>query len=148
MKRNYILFGLVLSLLVGINSCKKDVDDLEDLPTDEVEGDVRDRFLGKWTVKETSTILGVRNFDVNIVKDDQYPAQVNISNFYNIGGNDTIIANVSSVLVSTITVPDQVVSASQYGGKGEMENDQTINFTYQVDDGTDSIDVVTAVFIR
>jgi hypothetical protein len=150
MKRNYVLFGLILTVLIGISSCKKDdVEDLENLPTDEVEGDVRDRFIGKWTVAETSKKLGKRNFVVNVTKDDQYPAQVNISNFYNIGVNDTITANVSSVLVSTITVPDQVVSGSHYGGKGEMENDQKINFSYQVDDGTDTIiDVITAVFIR
>ncbi|MFT6745977.1 MAG: hypothetical protein ACJAZ2_000315 [Glaciecola sp.] len=138
---------LIIGVLALSICCEKEPD-IEIPDPSETEGDQRDRFIGNWTVSESSKILGDRNFIVNMSKDDQYPAQVNISNFYLIGTGDSVAANVSAVLVSTITVPDQTVSGSLYSGKGEMENDQKINFTYYIDDGNADKDTVSAVFIR
>ena len=139
--------GLIVAVLMLFVMCEKDPD-IEIPDPEETEGDQRDRFVGTWTVSENSKLLGARNFDVNMSNDDQFPAQMNVSNFYLIGTGDTIVANVSAVLVSTITIPNQTVNASLFNGKGEMENDQKINFTYYVDDGNANIDTVTAVFIR
>ncbi|MFT6716347.1 MAG: hypothetical protein ACJA0Q_000983 [Saprospiraceae bacterium] len=150
MKMRYVFYGLILSMLLVFNSCKEDdIEDAEsELPNGEVEGDQRDRFLGTWTVSETSKLLGSRNFDVNVSKDDQFPAQVNISNFHKIGSADTIVATISAVLVDVITITDQTVASSFYTGSGKMENDQKISLSYTVDDGNANIDTVTAVLIR
>lgn len=148
-KMRRIAIGLCLGALVCLNACKKDPE-VPEIPNDEVEGDVRDRFVGYWTVTEASKLLGSRNFEVSIKKDTSYPAQVNMSNFYSTGDSTIVTATVSSVLVNVITVQNQVVNGSAYGGTGEMENDNKIKLSYTVDDGNgeENIDTVTAVFVR
>jgi len=150
MKVKEVILGVVFGLCLVMSSCEEEeIEDIESvLPNDEVEGDARDRFEGTWTVTETGKLLGVRNFVVNVSKDDEFRDRVNISNFYLIGNSDTIIATVSSILVSTITIQDQTVNSTKYSGLGDMENDQKINFDYFVDDGNDNKDTISAVFVR
>ena len=118
MKKKYWVFGLMLSTLVMFNSCEED-EEIEDqianaIPNDDgPEGDARDKFVGDWTVTENSTVHGERNFIVNISKDDQFPSQVNMSNFYLIGKSDTVVATVSSIAVKTITIQVQTVKDVQ-----------------------------------
>ncbi len=153
MKKKYWVFGLMLSTLVMFNSCEED-EEIEDqianaIPNDDgPEGDARDKFVGDWTVTENSTVHGERNFIVNISKDDQFPSQVNMSNFYLIGKSDTVVATVSSIAVKTITIQVQTVKDVQYGGDGEMENDKRIKLNYIVEDGNAVKDTVTATLIK
>lgn len=150
MKRSFLLVGMALGLLFLFNSCEEDeLEEAEsELPNEETEGDQRDRFVGNWTVTENSKLLGTRNFVVNIIKDDEFPTRVNLSNFYLIGNSDTVTATISAVLVNTITIQDQTVNASHYSGVGEMVNDQTINLNYFVDDGNANPDTISASFVR
>ena len=142
MKKKLQLIPLLMLLLLGMNSCNLWEEE------EEVEGDVRDRFLGSWTVTETSKLLGTRNYKVTIEKDASFPARVNMYNLYALGTDkDSVIANVSSVLVNTITIPNQTRNANYIGGQGEMVDEIKINFDFTVDDGND-IDTVTAVFVR
>lgn len=142
MKRNNRFYLLLVMLIVGFSACELWEEE------EEVEGDVRDRFVGSWTVTETSKLLGTRNYSVSIEKDSSFPARVNMYNLYALGtSSDSLIANVSSVLVNTITIPNQTRKSNYIGGKGEMVNDVKINFDFTVDDGND-IDTVSAVFVR
>jgi hypothetical protein len=142
-----------VALLGFVSACKKDIE-LPETPDiqsiEEVEGDVRDRFLGTWTVSETSKLLGSRNYQVRIEKDSLYPARVNLYNLYLLGENvDSVRANVSSVLVDAITIPNQqtVQSNNSIGGAGKMIDDNNISFDFTVDDGN-GIDTVSASFVR
>lgn len=145
MKIKLLLAGFALCFAVLFYSCEKDELE-EELLEEEVDGDVRDRFIGEWTVSETSKLLGARNYKVDIQKSTFSASRVNLFNFYALGG-DTIEANISAVLVSTITVPNQTVNGNFIDGTGEMIDDNKINFSYIVDDGN-GVDSVTAVYIR
>lgn len=130
-----------------LNSCEKDPEEVIEEEF-EAEGDVRDRFIGNWTVSETSKLLGTRNYTVSIEKNSFSNQRVNMQNFYLLGtSGDTVVANISAVLASAITVPTQTVNANSVGGSGTLVNDNRITFDYTVDDGND-IDTVSAVYIR
>ncbi len=144
--------------LIGVSvACKKDVDiaELEELAgLEEVEGDQRDRFVGSWTVSETRTkLVGTRSYTVKLEKDTGFPNLVNLYNLYLLGENtDSIRANVSSVEVDVITIPNQATVDSTYliGGSGTMLDTNNITFNYTVDDrtGINGIDTVSATFVK
>lgn len=145
MRFKIILGLLLLTSVATLNSCEKDPEELLD---DEIEGDVRDRFVGNWTVTETSKFLGTRNYKVLIEKNSFSSQRVSMHNFYLFGTTgDTVVANISAVLASAITIPTQTVNANSVGGSGTLVNENRISFSYQVDDGND-IDTVSAVYIR
>ena len=104
---------------------------------EEFEGDVRDRFVGDWTVTETSKNLGTRNYSVSMAKDSSFPARVNMDGFYMLPDSEVVIANVSSVEINTITIPGQTLPSAYVSGVGTMEDEVKITFTYTVDDGND-----------
>ena len=148
--------------LLGVGgACKKDaeVPDLEEVgaivtetTTGEVTGDARDRFVGSWNVSETSSkLVGTRSYSVTVEKDASFPNRVNVYNLYQLGTHsDSILANVSAILVDIITIPNQynVDSTNYIGGKGTMSGDNSIVFNYTVDDGNGVIDTVSAAFVK
>lgn len=136
MKNALTLLTLFVSLL--FTSCEEDSIDLD--------ADVRDEFIGNWLVVENSSILGLRSFEVDIVKDKVNGSQINISNFYKLGNSDSLYANISAVESNTITIPSQTVSNHSINGNGVLSGNE-IEIEYVVLDGND-IDSVTAMFTR
>ena len=145
--KNKLLFGILLSAsIVLLNSCEKDPEKI--FEEEEIQGDVRDRFIGEWTVTETSKLLSTRNYKVKIEKNSYSNQRVSMHNFYLLGtAGDTLVANISAVLASAITIPTQTINSNSIGGEGEYINENKITFKYTVDDGND-IDTVSAVYIR
>jgi hypothetical protein len=133
---------LFLALLVGsmiFTSCEEDLNDEE-------SGDVRDRFVGTWSVTETENNQ-TRNYDVTISKSDFNSARINIFNFYKLGESDSAFASVSTVSSNTITIPNQTLNFHGISGTGVLQDDNTIDFNYTVDDGNGAVDV-SASFSR
>lgn len=151
MKKLLFLFGGILLFSAVIVSCEEEEleEEIEEnLENEEVAGDARDRFVGEWNVSDSSKLHGPRNYAITMEKDSAYPDRVNIYNFYLFGDGDSVRANISSVLVNTITIPNQTANNSQISGTGELsEDDSTINLEFTVDDGND-VDEVTAVLVR
>lgn len=110
------------------------------------DADIRDEFIGNWLVFENSKLLGIRSFEVDIVKSQNNNEQISISNFYKLGVNDTTNANVSSVQSTTFIIPIQTVSGHFINGTGALSGDE-IEMVYYIDDGND-VDTVSATFTR
>ena len=110
------------------------------------DADIRDEFVGNWLVLENSDLLGIRAFEVDIVKDQTDGEQINISNFYKLGDNDTVFANVSPVQSTTFIIPIQTVSGHFINGTGALSGDE-IEMVYYVDDGNEK-DTISATFTR
>ena len=148
MKFKFLTGLLFITLAINVISCTEDeAEDIENiLPDDDVNGDDRDAFIGNWSVNETSDSLGIRNYTVQIEKDSSFPQRVNIYNFYALGTEDSIVANVSTVSPNTITVPYQTLSGNYIGGTGTLASGK-ITFEYTVVDGNDSNNV-KATYIK
>lgn len=136
------LKSVLLVTLFGLTFTACQEDTFEDDTSD-----VRDRFVGTWTVSETESNQ-TRNFDVTISKSDFNSSRINIFNFYKLGQQDSVIASVSTVSSNTITIPNQVIQNTYgFSGSGVLQDDNTIEFSYTVDDGNGDVNV-TAVFSR
>lgn len=114
---------------------------------DESEGDTRDVFEGQWSVSETSSILGNRNYLVDIESSESNASRIHLFDFYKLGFSDSVYATISAILSETATIPSQVLHGNEISGSGTLVNDNLINFKYYVDDGND-IDTVEAVYTR
>lgn len=114
---------------------------------DDEDGDTRDVFEGQWHVAETSTVLGQRNYLVDIAISESNGSRIDLFDFYKLGFSDSVYATVSAILSETVTIPTQILHGNEIKGQGTLANDNLINFTYYVDDGNE-IDTVEAVYTR
>lgn len=133
---NIIKSFAVVALL---SSCEAD----DFLPED---GDSRTVFVGNWSVTENGTYTGSKNYLLEIEKNVENGARINLWNLYKLGTTDSVVASVSAIQSNTMTIPTQDVLNHTIFGQGTINND-IINLTYYVNDGN-AIDTVTAVFSR
>lgn len=135
----YISFASLISLFY---SCEA----LSDIET----GTSAERIEGTWAVDENSSIFDSKsaeagyNVYVSVNPDDS--TQVYISDFYQLGRNTEVLANVNG---NSIIISKQVVDGFEIVGSGSIaSNFETINMAYDVDDGSGEIDEVTAVYTK
>ena len=105
------------------------------------------KLEGEWTCDETSEIYKstAEVYAVTISADADNPSGVIIDNFY--GLNVAVKANISGM---TLTIPNQNAEGGfTVSGSGSISsNYEKINLNYTVDDGSDVIDHVTAVYTK
>lgn len=106
-------------------------------PDNETTGDDRDSFTGGWTCKDSSKSTGDVQplYSVNIAKAGTADTVI-IYNFYNLGGNTSVIALVSG---NSIVIPTQTDDSYQMSGSGLYSHDAiTINYAAKLGNATDN----------
>lgn len=106
-------------------------------PDDNSTGDDRDRLTGSWTCKDSSKSTGNVEplYSVNITKAGD-PDSIRIYNFYNLGGNTSIVALVSG---TSIVIPTQTDDSYVMSGSGIYSNSSfNLNYTATLGTSTDN----------
>ncbi len=138
--KNFRILGLLIIAALAFTSCDEALDLLSDDP--------RDAFVGDWSVTENSArkTLPVY-YEVSISKSASDSTLVRISNFYDIGHNQSVDAEVTG---GTITIGSQTRDGFTFQGSGNIAfNDKTIDWNYSVDynNGTPA-EQVTATYTK
>jgi hypothetical protein len=105
------------------------------------------KLEGEWTCDEQSEIFKATAevYTVTLSKDADNASGVIIDNFY--GLNASAKANVSGM--SLIISNQNVEGGFSVSGSGTISSDfEKINLTYTVDDGSGTVDHVTAVYTK
>lgn len=111
-------------------------------------GTPTERIEGAWSVDENSSLYksALDIYQVYISLNPKDSTQVFIENFYQIGRDSEVRANVNG---NSITIPNQSVDGFKISGSGLISsNFETINMIYDVDDGSGEIDEVGAVYTK
>jgi len=134
-----IKFALAVILVtLGFSSCEEDLDFFSD--------DLRESFLGEWSVKEENTLKSTDYYIVKIENSESDSTAVLISNFYSIGDDFAVEGVVSG---SRITIPTQTVSGFTFQGYGTITlSGKIINWSYNVDFNNGTTDSATAIFTK
>jgi hypothetical protein len=99
---------------------------------------------GTWNCTENSSIYGYQTYEVKISYLKADSSQIGINNFYNLGSGNRTVANVD---IWNLTINSQVIDGFRISGSGTISGDlKRISMTYQVDDGSGTIDHVTATY--
>jgi uncharacterized protein affecting Mg2+/Co2+ transport len=129
-KRNTII--LFIAVVTAFASCT---------PDDGLNLDDRDNFVGSWTCRDSSkTNADVATYTVIVSRKGDLDT-VLISNFYNIGNNNSAIGLVSG---TSIVIPNQIVDSWVITGSGIYSNNK-FSITYSATLGT-SVDNGYAVY--
>jgi len=129
MSKKLSLFFLLLILISS--SCEKDENDQN-----------ADDYVGAWLSDENSKLYGSSKFEIHIKKVTE--SKINIENFYNLGFNKSISAQIDGNLVSILS---QIYSGNTVEGTGVMNSATRITLNYTVYDGAD-IDTVSAILTK
>lgn len=115
----------------------------DELLDDPVDGDVRSRLEGIWSVEEDSQLFMKTNYLAEISKHPWDSNRIYIDNIYNVDSYAEAI-----VSGRTLTIPDQVMEGGfRIYGTGTVSKDYNqINWEYTVDDGSSQLDQATAVY--
>lgn len=138
--RKFNFATVIILASLAFNSCEDALDLLSDDP--------RDAFVGDWSVNEnTARKSSLIFYEVSISKSATDSTLVLINNFYDIGHNLSIEAEVSG---SKITVPAQTRDGFTFKGSGTIAyNDKTIDWSYTVDYNNGSaIEHLTATYTK
>jgi hypothetical protein len=135
------LFPSTLFLAAIMLSCEE----IENLATE----DIREKIEGQWTCDETSEYFKstAEIFTVYISPHPDDAALVLIDNMYGLGFDVPAVARISNrnLFINTQNIGDGFTIT----GSGTISsNFNEINWNYSVDDGSGTIDNVTAVFTR
>jgi len=132
MKKFKTLFPVaVLSMLIFCSGCEETDDTDPDM-------DPRDDFVGEWNCNE---VPAKRNsYRVLINYDNSNSSQVLLFNFGLLGQNASAYGIVAG---NDVTVPLQEIDGDwTVDGQGEMIDEETIEWTYTIDDGADRTDYI------
>ena len=143
MKRNF-LYSLAVILLIIASSCEE----VRNKP-----GEVSS-LEGEWTVKENSEKFKSRhatyNVYISLSADDS--TRISISNFYHMGYDNEIIGTVDGNRIELPSGQKMSMVESVYvllSGVGNISSDyQSISWQYEIDDGSGTVDHVTATYTR
>ena len=131
----------ILSVMLLVTSCEFG----EDIDPDE-SGDPRDNIVDTWRSTEISAIYGKSIFLVDISKEPLDSTIVVLSNFYNLGVDTEVKGALNGYKINIYV---QVVNGNEISGEGTIAGDfSTIDFVYEVDDGSGEKDNVSAEFKR
>lgn len=126
---------LVLTSFTYLQSC---VPDDDQVPKPD-ETDTRSKYTGDWNISENSQVFGTTNYLINI-KAGSGSSEILLTNFYNLGFQDSVTATLSG---TSISIPTQTVDGHTVSGSGNIETDKFITLNYKVNDGSGN-DNVTA----
>lgn len=132
MKKFKTLFPVaVLLMLFLFNGCEE-TDDTDP------DADPRDDFVGEWNCNE---VPAKRNsYRVLINYDNSNSSQVLLFNFGLLGQSASAYGIVAG---NDVTVPLQEIDGDwTVDGQGEMIDEETIEWTYTIDDGADRTDYI------
>ncbi len=137
--RQFSILLLFLSFLT-IQSCET---------VDQLTGSAAtiSKIEGDWTCDEQSEIYKAtaETYTVTISADPDKASGVIIDNFYGLNSAAEATVTGMSVIISNQTME----GGFDVSGSGTISSDfETINLTYQVDDGSGSVDHVTAVYTK
>jgi hypothetical protein len=105
--------------------------------------DPKQKFVASWNCAENSKVHGSSSYTLHIV--DSTGSYVRIESLYNVGFQYKVEATISS---PNITIANQgLASGFTVYGSGTMVNNNTVNMTYYVNDGS-TIDTCTAVLTK
>lgn len=129
MKKVIVIFIFAIFLL---SSCEKD-------------NNTYTSVVGTWQCVEVSSLHSPNPYFVDILRETNDSTILKIDNFYNMGYGKEIYA--------TIDAYDISVQSNLHGfsilGKGKVAGDfKTIEWQYEVDDGSGMIDYVNATYTR
>jgi len=121
----------LMALLIFFSGCEETNDIISD-------ADPRDDFIGEWSCNE---VPAKRNsYRVNISYDDSNSSQVLLFNFGLFGQNASAYGIIAG---NDVTVPLQEIQGDwSVDGQGELVDEETIEWTYTLDDGADRIDYI------
>ncbi len=115
-------FFIVLVSVWALQSCTDENNDPE------IPGGDRDKFTGSWLCRETFAGSPPTTFTIEIAKVGTEDTLI-VSNFSNLGASSYVIWLVSG---SSVSIPLQTVSQTQFIGSGLFSNDE-INLNYTSD---------------
>ncbi len=130
---------LVVSIVL-LSSCE-----LDDFSID--SDDERDKVVDTWRCEETSQLYGELNpYLSDISKEPGDSVTIYINNFYQLGFDQEIYATLTN---RNIQIPLQTVDGHKIKGGGFVNNSyNSIRFEYTVDEGSGTLDNVTALYSR
>lgn len=138
-------FILVAFICTFVYSCKPDD------PVDPVPVDPRDKITGSWKCDEVSEVGGSQTFTVNISNHSSDSTKIWIENIYGLSTSTNKVSAYAILSNTTLSISIQTVVNDTYiiNGNGTISsNFKTINFSYQVNDGSGDLDNVTAVYTK
>jgi hypothetical protein len=138
MKIQKTIFILLL-ITSAFMACTKD-DDNTVSPGTSTPTDPRNKFIGNWVCNETSEVFPSTTFPVEIFAHTTIANRIVISNFYNLGPQQTPCQ--MEINGDSITIFQQTVSGHVFIGAGKLLTNSTIRLTYTADDGSGTIDNV------
>lgn len=128
MKKNILIVILVLTTLIA---CEED--------------NSYTSVVGTWQCIEVGTLNTPNPYFVDILRESSDSTILKIDNFYNMGYGKEIFANINGF---DITVQSNLHGFS-INGTGRVSSDyESIEWEYEVDDGSGNIDYVNANYSR
>ncbi len=127
----YLLPGVVAIVFLFFISC-------------EAFDDEADTLEGVWNCTENSSEYGYQAYEVYISYLKSDSSQIGIDNFYNLGNGKVAVVDIDiwDLELSTQTIDGFIIT-----GSGTISGDlKKIDITYQVDDGSGTIDYVTSSY--
>jgi len=140
----YITIPFLAVLLMMFTTCEE----VRNQP-----GDVAS-LEGEWTVEENSqnfkSALATYNVYISLSSEDS--TLIYISNFYHLGYDNEVMGRVENDRIELPSGQEMTLLESTYTlqrGVGNISSDyQSIEWEYEVDDGSGLVDQVTAIYTR
>ncbi len=109
-------------------------------------GDEADTLEGTWNCTENSSEYGYQAYEVNIIYLKSDSSRIGIDNFYNLGKGKMATADID---IWDLNLSAQTIDGFKITGSGTISgNLRKMDITYQVDDGSGTIDKVTSSYER
>lgn len=131
---------LLLLITSAFMACTKD-DEKNDTPV----SDPRSIVIGNWICNEESEVFLSTTYPVVIFAHSTIANRIVISNFYNLGAQQSNCQ--MEISGTSFTIFQQNISGYDIVGSGILENSSTIKLSYTTNDGA-GIDNVTAVYTK
>lgn len=129
--KNKFFIPLLFGIMILFSACEETLDILPD------NSDPRDKFIGEWTCSETE-LRSTEDYTVTIQKNPENSTQVVLKNFGLLGQDAFPYAYITG---DKITLPQQNVNDwTIKNASGELVDDETIEWTYTLNDGGDEED--------
>lgn len=126
--KDKLFIPLFLGIMIFFTACEKTQDILPN------NSDLRDDFIGEWTCSETE-LKSTEDYTVTIEKNPQNSSQVVLQNFGLLGPDAFPYAYITD---DRITLPQQTVNGYTIkNANGELVDQETIEWTYTLNDGSD-----------
>jgi hypothetical protein len=99
--------------------------------------DVREKFLGAWTVSEEVAGASTGTYPATVTLDSTNTSRIRIANIYNLGNGQSVLATVAS---NSLDIATQTVSGITIGGSGSfVASSFVLNYTANDGSQTESV---------